>query len=257
MLAILSPAKTLDFSPAPGRLAHTIPSLLDESRQLVDILRRKSKSQLKALMNISDRLAAVNHDRYQAWTTPFTPDNAKQCLLAFQGDVYQGIPAESYRKADFDFAQKHLRILSGLYGVLKPLDLIQAYRLEMGTPLKTNRGRDLYAFWGQLVTEELNSALAAQRGRHLINLASNEYFRSVSPQHLDARVITPVFRDLKNGKYKVISFFAKKARGLMADYIIRHRIKRPEDLCQFREAGYEFNADLSDEHTLTFTRETP
>lgn len=257
MLAILSPAKTLDFTAPPRRLAHTIPALLSESRLLIDVLHTKSVSQLEKLMKISNKLAVLNHTRYRDWSTPFTPENSRQCLLAFRGDVYQGLKADTFKKADFDYAQKHLRILSGLYGILRPLDLIQAYRLEMGTSLTTKRGRDLYEFWSNQITNELNSALTAQRGQHLVNLASNEYFKAVRSKRLDAEVYTPVFKDLKNGQYKLISFFAKKARGMMADYIIRNRLKHPDELRGFDCAGYAFNPDLSDDFTLTFTRDAP
>jgi len=255
MLAILSPAKTLDFAPPSRRLAYSIPALLSDSEQLLDVLRTKSESQLEKLMKISNKLATLNRTRYSDWSTPFTPENAKQCLLAFRGDVYQGLEADTFKKADFDYAQKHLRILSGLYGILRPLDLIQAYRLEMGTSLKTKRGQNLYDFWAELITDELNAALSAQRGQHLINLASNEYFKAIKTKSLDAEVFTPVFKDLKNGQYKLISFFAKKARGMMADYIIRNRLKHPDELRGFSGAGYAFNPDLSDDHTLTFTRD--
>jgi cytoplasmic iron level regulating protein YaaA (DUF328/UPF0246 family) len=257
MLAILSPAKTLDFTPPPRRLAHTIPTLLSDSEQLIDVLRTKSASQLEKLMKISDKLAVLNRTRYSDWSAPFTPENAKQCLLAFRGDVYQGLEADTFKKADFDYAQKHLRILSGLYGILRPLDLIQAYRLEMGTSLKTRRGQNLYDFWAEQITDELNAALTAQRGQHLVNLASNEYFKAVKAKGLDAEVFTPVFKDQKNGQYKLISFFAKKARGMMADYIIRNRLKHPDELREFDSAGYAFNPDLSDDFTLTFTRDAP
>jgi len=257
MLAILSPAKTLDMTPRVKRLSHTVPVLLDQSEELVSVLKKKSEPQLAKLMNISSQLATLNRDRYSEWSIPFSPENAKQCLLAFRGDVYQGLEADTFKKADFDFAQKHLRILSGLYGILRPLDLIQAYRLEMGTPLKTKRGKDLYSFWAHQITDELNGALAAQRGKHLINLASNEYFKSINTKSLNAEIFTPVFKDLKNGKYKLISFFAKKARGMMADYIIRNRLKQPGELRGFNTAGYAFNPELSDDHTLTFTRDAP
>jgi len=257
MLAILSPAKTLDFTPPSRQLAHTIPTLLSDSEQLIDLLRTKSAAQLEKLMKISSKLAALNRNRYSDWSVPFNPQNAKQCLLAFRGDVYQGLEADTYKKADFDYAQKHLRILSGLYGILRPLDLIQAYRLEMGTSLKTKRGQNLYEFWAEQITDEINAALTAQRGQHLINLASNEYFKAIKTKSLDAEVFTPVFKDLKNGQYKIISFFAKKARGLMANDIVRNRLKHPDELRGFDSAGYAFNPDLSDDYTLTFTRDAP
>ena len=257
MLAILSPAKTLDFTPSPRRLPHTIPALLSDSELLIDVLDTKSEAQLEKLMKISNKLAVLNRTRYRDWCTPFTPENSRQCLLAFRGDVYQGLKADTFKKGDFAYAQKHLRILSGLYGILRPLDLIQAYRLEMGTSLKTKRGENLYDFWSGRITEELTSALTAQRGQHLVNLASNEYFKAVRLKRLHAEVFTPVFKDWKNGQYKLISFFAKKARGMMADYIIRNRLKHPDELRGFDSAGYGFNPDLSDDFTLTFTRDAP
>lgn len=255
MLAVISPAKSLDFSAPDPRIEHTLPDLLDEAEELIGVMRKKSAKEIGTLMKISDKLAALNKDRYRDFSTPFTPENAKQVVLAFQGDVYQGIEVDQYKKADFNFAQKHVRILSGLYGVLRPLDLIQAYRLEMGTKLRTSRGRSLYDFWGSKVTEKLNEALDQQRGRQLINLASNEYFGAVQPENLDADVITPVFKDLKKGKYVIVSFYAKKARGMMVDFMVRNRVKKPEGLRDFDTAGYRFNPELSDDATYTFTRD--
>ena len=257
MLAILSPAKSLNFDPAPPKIAATDPDFLDDAQQLIDVLRTKSAKQIETLMKISTNLAELNRDRYHEWETPFTLDNAKQALLAFQGDVYQGFELDSFRKPDYDYAQKHLRILSGLYGLLKPLDLIQAYRLEMGTSLKTPRGKDLYAFWGDSITEALNDAINQQRGNDLINLASNEYFKAVQPAKLNAAIYTPVFKEEKDGEFRILSFFAKKARGMMADFIIRNRLKKPAELKTFDTAGYSFNADLSNDYMLTFTRPQP
>ena len=257
MLAILSPAKSLNFDPPPAKLEHTQPEFADDSQELIDLLRTKSARQLEKLMKISANLAELNRDRYHEWSLPFTTDNAKQALLAFQGDVYQGFELDTFKKADFTFAQQHLRILSGLYGLLRPLDLIQAYRLEMGTALRNDRGRDLYAFWGDQITDALNTAIARQRGADLINLASNEYFKSVRPNRLNATVYTPVFKERKDGKLRIISFFAKKARGMMADFMIRNRLKQVQDLQSFDTAGYAYDASLSDELTLTFTRDQP
>jgi len=206
-------------------------------------------------MKISDKLAGLNADRYASWTLPFDQDNAKQAALAFNGDVYTGLDASSFSQDDFGFAQQHMRILSGLYGLLKPLDLMQAYRLEMGTRLDTEKGTNLYQFWGELITEKLNDALQAQGDDILVNLASNEYFKSVKRSKLHAQIVTPVFKDCKNGQYKVISFFAKKARGMMARYIIQQRVSEISQLEQFDLAGYRFNPALSKVNEPMFTRE--
>lgn len=257
MLAVISPAKTLDLSPPDSAIEYTQPELLEHAKQLVDVMRKKSKADIGKLMSISDKLAELNRDRYREFATPFTSENAKQAMLAFKGDVYQPLEIGSYKKADFNYAQKHVRMLSGLYGVLRPLDLMQAYRLEMGTKLKTDRGKSLYDFWGSLITDNLNEAIGQQRGRHLINLASNEYFDSVRTSDIDADIITPMFKDLKKGKYVIVSFYAKKARGMMINYMIRNRAKKPADLKDFQVAGYAFNAELSNDKTYTFTRDEP
>lgn len=257
MLAVISPAKTLDLSPPDSAIEYTQPELLEHAQQLVKVMKKKSKADIGKLMSISDKLAELNRDRYQEFSTPFTSENAKQAMLAFKGDVYQPLEIGSYKKADFNYAQKHVRMLSGLYGVLRPLDLMQAYRLEMGTKLKTDRGKSLYDFWGSLITDNLNEAIGQQRGRHLINLASNEYFDSVRTSDIDADIITPMFKDLKKGKYVIVSFYAKKARGMMINYMIRNRAKKPADLKDFQVAGYAFNAELSDDKTYTFTRDEP
>ena len=203
MLAVISPAKTLDLSPPDSAIEYTQPELLEHAEQLVEVMKKKNKADIGKLMSISDKLAELNRDRYQEFSTPFTSENAKQAMLAFKGDVYQPLEISSYKKADFNYAQKHVRMLSGLYGVLRPLDLMQAYRLEMGTKLKTDRGKSLYDFWGSLITDNLNEAIGQQRGRHLINLASNEYFDSVRTSDIDADIITPMFKDLKKGKYVI------------------------------------------------------
>ena len=254
MITVLSPAKSLDYEPQSYTKKHTTPEFLDDSQELIDVLEKKSKSQIAKLMSLSDKLAELNVQRYQDWQTPFDTDNAKQCILAFKGDVYQGFDFDEWKAADFTFAQKHLRILSGLYGLLRPLDLMQAYRLEMGTKLKTDRGKDLYAFWGDTITNAINLAVQTSRSKAFVNLASNEYFSSVHAGDLGVPIVTPVFKDEKNGKYKIISFFAKKARGMMANFIVRNRIKQPEDLKAFDVAGYQFDEDSSDESTLTFLR---
>ncbi|MBS9403004.1 peroxide stress protein YaaA [Halomonas sp. TRM85114] len=254
MLSVISPAKKLDFETPATQALHTQPDYLDRSRELIDILRGYSPQRLSELMGISDKLAGLNAARYAEWHTPFTPDNAKPAAQAFRGDVYVGLEAETFSDSENAFAQDHLRILSGLYGLLRPLDLIQPYRLEMGTRLETPAGQDLYAFWRETLTAELDKAVAASGSRVLVNLASNEYFKAIDAQALEARVITPVFKDEKNGKLKIISFYAKKARGLMAAWIIRQGVNDPEALKDFDVAGYRFNAALSDADTLVFTR---
>lgn len=254
MLVVISPAKTLDFeSPARTAVSST-PELLKDSETLIKQLRKYSPSDLSELMGLSDKLAVLNSTRYEAWHLPFTPANAKQALLAFRGDVYQGLDADSLTAKDDTFAQQHLRILSGLYGVLKPLDLIQPYRLEMGTALATKKGKDLYHFWGNKLTDLINAELAAQQYDTLINLASNEYFKAIQPKRLNARIITPVFKDEKNGKYKVISFFAKKARGMMTRFIIKKRITNPEKLKNFSDGGYRYNPQMSSDREWVFSR---
>lgn len=254
MITVLSPAKTLDYESACPMIKHSEPEFLDDAQVLVEKLAKFSEKRLTKLMDISGKLAAVNGERFQTWERPFTRENARPALLAFKGDVYTGFDLGKWKAADYEFAQKHLRILSGLYGVLRPLDLMQPYRLEMGTSLPNKRGKNLYAFWGTRITEALNDALAASRPKVLVNLASHEYFSSVVPKVLDAKVVTPVFKDEKNGKFKVISFFAKKARGLMADYIIRNRIKAPETLEAFDADGYRFDAASSTERDMVFLR---
>ena len=245
MLILISPAKTLDFDTAPVTERSSEPRFLDDSSTLVTVMQERTPAELATLMHISDPLAELNHRRFAQWRTPFTRDNAKQAVLAFRGDVYGGLDADSWREKDFEWAQDHLRILSGLYGVLRPLDLIQAYRLEMGTRIENPRGRDLYAFWKQQVSASIASELEALRTPLLVNLASNEYFGAVDTGALPGRVITPVFQDRKNGRYKVISFFAKRARGAMAAWIIRNRVRSAAKLRDFAVDGYRFDADAS------------
>lgn len=254
MLSVISPAKTLDFETPATSATHSQPDFLDHSQQLIDILRNYSPQQLSELMSISDKLAGLNAARFGEWQLPFTPANAKPAAQAFQGDVYTGLEAASFSDDDNAFAQRHLRILSGLYGLLRPLDLIQPYRLEMGTRLPNPAGKDLYAFWRDTLTPALDQAIAESGSKVLVNLASNEYFKSIDTKRLDARIITPVFKDEKNGQFKIISFYAKKARGLMAAWMIRERLNDPEALTQFDVAGYAFNPAMSDGDTLVFTR---
>lgn len=255
MLLVISPAKTLDFDTPPNTDQHSQPDFLDDSQQLIEQLRELSPPQVAELMSISAKLADLNFGRYLDWAQPFTRGNAKQAVLAFKGDVYTGLNAATLGKKDLDWAQRHLRILSGLYGLLRPLDLMQPYRLEMGTSLVNNRGKDLYEFWGDSITDALNQVLAAQAKPVLINLASNEYFKAVNPEALAADIITPVFKDWKNGKYKIISFYAKKARGLMSRYIIQNRIQNPEKIKQFDVDGYQYNDAMSEGKQWVFTRQ--
>ena len=257
MLMVISPAKTLDYDTPPATERFTQPQHLDQAQELITILRDFSPQQISQLMKLSDKLAALNVARYGSWTPHFTPENAKQALLAFKGDVYTGLNAEDFTEQDFDFAQCHLRMLSGLYGLLRPLDLMQPYRLEMGTKLQNPRGKDLYAFWGGRISHWLNEALAEQGDDVLLNLASNEYFGAVKRKELNARVIDVDFKDMKNGQYKIISFYAKKARGLMARYVIRERIDNPEQLKGFDSEGYRYCAEDSSPDHLIFLRDTP
>lgn len=254
MLMVISPAKTLDYESPLATQRFTQPALLEKSQQLIKIARKLSPAQVASLMSISDKLAHLNAERFNSWQPDFSLENARQAILAFKGDVYTGLQAETFSEKDFDFAQEHLRMLSGLYGLLRPLDLMQPYRLEMGIKLANPAGHDLYRFWGDLLTEKLNDALASQGDDVLINLASDEYFKAIKPKKLQARLIKPVFLDEKNSKFKVISFYAKKARGLMTRYIIQHRLTKPEQLTRFDVDGYAFAADESRENELVFKR---
>ena len=252
MLVVISPAKTLDFqTPARTNIVST-PGFLEDSQVLIERMRELAPADIAKMMKISDKLSVLNSTRYETWSLPFTPDNAKQAMLAFKGDVYTGLDAETLSPEQDKYAQQHLRILSGLYGILKPLDLMQPYRLEMGTKLSNARGKDLYQFWGDKITDSLNAELA--QNDVLINLASNEYFKSVQPKKLNARIITPVFKDTKHGVQKIISFYAKKARGLMTRYIIENNIANAETLKDFDVAGYQFEANQSSENEWVFTR---
>lgn len=256
MLTLLSPAKTLDFEKESVTSNYSQADLLDNANYLVKKLRKLSVSQIGGLMHISEKLAELNHERYAQFHTPFTLENAKQAVLAFKGDVYIGLDAESFSEADFEFAQQHLGILSGLYGFLRPLDLIQAYRLEMGTKFQVTPTKDnLYKYWDAQITKKINTILEGQKEQVVINLASNEYFKAVKPKLLKGNVLTPVFKDFKNGKYKVISFFAKKARGSMARFIIQQRIKSPEKLKVFDANGYYYKEELSKENEWVFVRD--
>jgi cytoplasmic iron level regulating protein YaaA (DUF328/UPF0246 family) len=255
MLLVVSPAKNLDYDTPSVTPTFSMPELLDDASELIDTCRTLTPADVSSLMSISDKLAGLNVARYESWSMPFTKDNAKQALLAFNGDVYTGLEASSFNEDDFNFAQKHLRILSGLYGLLKPLDLMQPYRLEMGTKLASKRGKNLYEFWGERITQRLNDSMATNNDEVLVNLASNEYFKSVVTESLNHPVLTPVFKDKKNGQYKVISFFAKKARGMMARYVIQNRLTQIEQLKAFDLGDYTFSQNDSDNKQMVFTRE--
>lgn len=250
---VISPAKTLDFSGSP--YPHfTQPAHLEDSQELITQLREFSVADISKLMKISEKLSVLNQQRYEDFKTPFSLDNARQALLVFKGDVYKGIDTDNYNDDDLSFAQKHLRILSGLYGVLRPLDLMQAYRLEMGTKLANKRGKNLYEFWGNQVSEQLNEDLEGLDEPWLVNLASNEYFKAIAPKALKANIINIAFKENKGGTYKVIGIHAKRARGLMVDFVIKKRIETPEPMKSFDVEGYEFNEALSTANTWTFCR---
>jgi len=256
MLIVVSPAKTLDYETPPKTKKFTLPSYLDDSQILIDRLREFSALDISELMKVSSKIAALNVERYDTWQAEFSPENAKQAILAFKGDVYTGLDANSFSAADFKFAQSHLRMLSGLYGFLRPLDLMQPYRLEMGTRLQNIRGKNLYEFWGTKITEGLNQQLKKIKSDTLINLASNEYFKAVKPAALNAEIITPAFKEYKNGQYKMIGIYAKKARGLMSRFIIQNRISNVDDIQQFDMDGYAFNVQMSDDKSWVFTRKS-
>ncbi|WP_134942722.1 peroxide stress protein YaaA [Pseudomonas syringae] len=254
MLMVISPAKTLDFETPPTTGRFTQPQYLEHSQELIDQLRELTPAQISELMHLSDKLAGLNAARFGSWNPEFTLDNAKQALLAFKGDVYTGLEAETLSEAQLDYAQGHLRMLSGLYGLLRPLDLMQPYRLEMGTRLANARGKDLYAFWGTRISEWLNEALADQGDDLLLNLASTEYFSAVKRSALKARIIDTEFKDFKNGQYKIISFYAKKARGMMSRFVIEERINDPQALQAFDVQGYRYNREQSTPDKLVFLR---
>lgn len=255
MLALISPAKTLDYSSALPTDNHTLPRLLEQSQQLIDVSRKLSASEISSLMSVSEKIAQLNVERFNDWTSEFSFANARQAIFAFKGDVYTGLDAYSLKQSDIEYAQQHVRMLSGLYGLLRPLDLMMPYRLEMGTKLANPRGHNLYEFWGNIITEVINADLAEVQSDLLVNIASDEYYKSVKESKINADIIKPVFLDQKNGKYKVISFYAKKARGLMARYIVEHKIERAEDLKSFNTDGYYFDVDSSIKGELVFKRD--
>ncbi|GJM12721.1 MAG: UPF0246 protein [Pseudohongiella sp.] len=255
MLIVVSPAKSLDFESKARTRRFTQPEYLEESTQLVGQLQHLTPEDFSELMHISSDLGELNHLRYANWHTPFDLKNAKQAIFAFKGDVYIGLEAEKFSTADLNFAQKHLRILSGLYGLLRPLDLMQPYRLEMGSRFKNTKGKNLYEFWDGKLTENLNEILEQDKKRVLVNLASKEYFGAIKPKSLNAQIISPVFKDFSNGNYKIVSFFAKKARGYMAAYIIQNRIKNPAKLKEFDVDGYRYSEEDSTELQPVFLRD--
>ncbi len=254
MLFLLSPAKSLDYDTPAGDVPHTQPLFVKQSAELISLLREKSPQDIAELMSLSDALSGLNVARYQAWSPKFTAKNAKQAVLAFNGDVYEGLDARTLKADDLAWAQEHVCILSGLYGVLRPLDWMQPYRLEMGTQLANAKGNNLYKFWGTQIADYLNQRLQADKTPVVVNLASQEYFKSVDQKILKARVIECVFEDYKGGKYKIISFLAKRARGLMARYAATHHVSTPKQLEKFNLEGYAFDAAASQPDRLVFRR---
>lgn len=252
MIVLLSPAKTLDLEPVTTT-THSTPRLMEDTESLVKVLKKKSARQLRSLMKVSDNIATLNVERYQSFATPFTPENAKPAALAFKGDVYLGLEAGTFSAEEMAFAQDHIRILSGLYGVLKPLDLMQPYRLEMGTPLKKGRKKNLYEFWDRRITDLINGDLQSSGGDTIINLASKEYFHAVKPMLLQGRLINFHFRENRNGVYKVISFNAKKARGRMAHLIVKEKVTLAEDLKEFVANDYCYNEAMSSAEDWVYT----
>ena len=254
MIILLSPAKTLDFESNPITEVCTQPDFLKFSKYLVNGLSKLSPEKIGELMSISPKLAELNHQRFQDWASLHDRESSKQAILAFKGDVYEGLKAWDFEPEDFEFAQKHLRVLSGLYGLLRPLDLIQPHRLEMGTVFANPAGKDLYAFWGDRLSKAINKEVKDSSSNLLVNLASQEYFRSVQEKKLEGKILTPVFKDEKNGHFKIVSFYAKKARGLMSSFLIRNRIDYVEGLFDFSEAGYRFSTKDSTELSPVFLR---
>ena len=262
MLFLISPAKKLDFDSVAQTDAYSIPDFLPHAQQLIDTLLDYSAADISKLMHLSDNLAQLNYQRYHDWQQPFSSQNAKQAISIFKGDVYTGMNIESFNDEQLAFTQQHLRILSGLYGLLRPLDLIQPYRLEMGTKLNNTRGKNLYDFWGSLITDAINQQLKQSSSQFLINLASNEYFKSVKTKDIKNSIITPVFKELDaknstpdNKNYKIISLFAKRARGMMAAFILKKQLSNVEDIKGFNTAGYVFNEVLSSQYNWVFTRD--
>ena len=254
MLALISPAKKLDFNTTENLTTYTEPDFIEHSQELVKTVKKLSLSRLQSLMKLSDNLGKLNYDRYQRFSVPFTPDNACPAVAVFKGDTYVGLDADTLTKKDLTYAQKHLRTLSGLYGLLRPLDLIQPYRLEMGTKLPNSRGDNLYDFWGDLLTQGCNEIVKKHKNKTIISLASNEYIKSIQPKSLTSNFITCHFKEFKEGVPKVVGLLAKKARGLMARFMIQNRIETPAGLKKFKQDGYRFQSSLSDEQNYVFLR---
>lgn len=257
MISILSPAKTLDYESHLPTEVSTMPDFLNDSEELIKTLRDYDQKGIESLMSVSEKIADLNVERYKTFELPFTPGNARPAIFAFKGDVYRDLELDQYSDSDLSFMQAHVRILSGLYGILRPLDLMQPYRLEMGTKLKTKRGADLYSFWGSKISSALNSALEDQGDDIIVNLASDEYFKSVDTGTLKGRIVKINFLDLKKGKYKIVSFYAKRARGLMTNFICRNHVNTVEGLKEFAVAGYYFDEKRSSKNELTFLRDEP
>jgi len=254
MLIVISPAKTLDYETPSKTKTFTMPGFLESSQELINTLKKMTKSDLMSLMNISEKIATLNYTRYRDWSLPLTESNAKQCIYAFKGEVYTGLDIEQFNASDIKYCQAHLRILSGLYGLLRPLDLMFPYRLEMGTRLNTQSGTNLYAYWDDTITLEINKILLKQKDKILLNLASNEYFKSVQIKKLKGELITPVFKEYKNGDYKMLGVYAKRARGLMSRYILQNRIEDVENIKSFDLDSYKFNKKLTKDNQWVFTR---
>ena len=250
----MNSSKTLDFEQNAPISKHSIPELIGDTEILIRKLSKLSVSDISSLMKVSEKLAQLNFERYADWQTHVKGSGAKQALLVFKGDIYSGIEVDNYKRKEFDFAQKHLRILSGLYGILRPLDLIRPYRLEMATRLATSRGKNMYQFWGTKISESIEALLMQEKSGVLLNLCSAEYFKAIQSDRLDAKIITPVFKEFKNGAYRFITIYAKKARGLMCNYIIQNQLADSEDLKLFNTAGYHFNRKLSSGEEWVFTR---
>ena len=254
MIAVISPAKKLNFKAESPIKAFTQCDFLDESKKLVDKAKDYTFDDIMKLMSVSENIANLTFERFQAWKLPFDKQNAKQAALAFNGDTYTGLEAETFNQDDFKYSQDHLRILSGLYGLLRPLDLIQPYRLEMGTKMNNTKGKNLYEFWGTKISDQLNKDINNHKSMYIVNCASDEYFKVIDLSRLNCPIIKPIFKDVKNGIPKVISFYAKRARGMMSKYIIKNRVQSIDDLHGFNDQGYVFQPDQSDNHELVYIR---
>ena len=254
MIAVISPAKKLNFNAESPIKAFTQCDFLDESKKLVDKAKDYTFDDIMKLMSVSENIANLTVNRFQAWNLPFDKQNAKQAALAFNGDTYTGLEAETFSQDDFNYSQDHLRILSGLYGLLRPLDLIQPYRLEMGTKMNNTKGKNLYEFWGTKISDQLNTDINNHKSKYIVNCASDEYFKVIDLSILNVPIIKPIFKDVKNGVPKVISFYAKRARGMMSKYIIKDRVQCIDDLHGFNDQGYEFRPDQSNNHELVYIR---